>query len=67
LILVVLDSVAIRWVRQETPLGATLKKEDAAEEEGITFIVTFLDTSIAKLLAARFSLVTITAQKTIHI
>jgi hypothetical protein len=39
-----LDSVAIRWVRQETLLGATLKKEEEAKEKGIYFLVSFLDT-----------------------
>jgi hypothetical protein len=65
MILVEMDSVAIRWVRQETLLGATFKKKEEEEEEGIAFIVNFLDTSVAKLLAASFSLVRITAQKTI--
>jgi len=43
MILVELYSVAIRRVRQETLLGATLKKEEEAEEEeieeGIIFII----------------------------
>ena len=33
MILVELDSVAIRWVRQETLLGATAEEEVEEEEE----------------------------------
>jgi hypothetical protein len=44
MVLVELDSVAIRWVRKATVLGATVKRR----RRRITFIVTFLCTSVAK-------------------
>jgi hypothetical protein len=53
MILVELDSVAIRWVMPETLLGATEEEDGGGggggEEEIITFLVTFLDTNVGEI------------------
>jgi hypothetical protein len=56
-ILAELDSVAIRWVRQEALLGATLKKRSHY------FHSNLIRTQLQKKNAACFSVVRVTAQK----